>query len=82
MQTIGLLIEFKDGKVKEANFGMATAASWQTTGSSSPWWSTRRPPKPKRRWKPGRSRIVNITHRQRGWDPAVQAEAWSGHAAI
>ena len=26
MQPIGLLIEFKDGRVKEANFGMATAA--------------------------------------------------------
>jgi hypothetical protein len=26
MNPIGLLIEFKDGRVKEANFGMATAA--------------------------------------------------------
>jgi electron transfer flavoprotein alpha subunit len=75
MQPIGLLIEFKDGRVKKANFGMATAAGGEnrhlvalvvdaSAGEAKSSLETY-----------GVARIINISTRKRGWDPAAQAAA-------
>jgi electron transfer flavoprotein alpha subunit len=75
MQTIGLLVEFKDGKVKEAVFGMAAAA----TGTDrqvialvvdAPAAEARTSLE-----ACGVARIVDIRTGATGWNPAVRAEA-------
>lgn len=75
MQTIGLLVEFKDGKIKEAVFGMAAAACGskrQLTALviDAPAAETRAPLE-----ACGVARIVDIRTGTTGWNPAVQAEA-------
>jgi hypothetical protein len=85
MQSIGLLIEFKDGKVKEANFGMATAAQGKSGQDLSPWWWTLRPAKPKdgAGSRYGVARIVNIsTGSQRLGSRHPGRCGGCGHAAI
>ena len=75
MQPIGLLIEFKDGRVKEANFGMATAARGENRqlvalvvdGSATDAQTVLE--------AYGVARIVNIRTGNRNWDPARRAAA-------
>lgn len=75
MKPIGLLIEFQDGRVKKANFGMATAAcggNRQLVGlvvdaSASEAKASLE--------TYGVTRIINISTGRRGWDPAIQAAA-------
>jgi electron transfer flavoprotein alpha subunit len=75
MKSIGLLIEFKDGRVKEANFGMATAARGENRqlvalvvdGSATDAQTVLE--------AYGVARIVNIRTGNRNWDPARRAAA-------
>ncbi|MFZ0611151.1 MAG: electron transfer flavoprotein subunit alpha/FixB family protein [Desulfobacterales bacterium] len=75
MQPIGLLIEFKDGRVKKANFGLAAAARGENrqlvalvvdapAGAAKAALEAH-----------GVARIINIGTGNRGWDPAIQAAA-------
>ncbi len=75
MKSIGLLIELKDGQVKEANFGMATAARGENRklvamvvdGSAT---DARRVLEAY-----GVARILNIRSGKHSWDPARRAAA-------
>jgi electron transfer flavoprotein alpha subunit len=75
MRPIGLLIEFKNGQVKEANFGMAAAAF----GDSHELIAVvvdEAAQEAKRSLEPfGVTRILNIRSGGAGWDPARQADA-------
>ena len=77
MQPIGLLIEFKDGQVKPANFGMATAARAEnrqlialvvdvdaSAGDAKAALEAY-----------GVTRVVTIRTNSNGWDPDVHAAA-------
>jgi hypothetical protein len=76
MIPIGLLIEFKDGRIKETNFGHGHGAQESKPATSSPWWSMPRPKMPKRALEAfGVARIVNISTGSRGWDPVIRAAA-------
>jgi len=75
MQTIGLLVEFKGGKLKEAVFGMAAAACGRDRQLTAlvidaPTAETRASLE-----ACGVARIVDIRTGTTGWNPAVQAEA-------
>ncbi len=75
MQPIGLLIEFKDGHVKEANFGVATAARAENRQLvalvvDAPADAARAALEAY-----GVTRVVNIRTDSNGWDPAVHAAA-------
>ena len=75
MPSVGLLIEFNNGQVKAANFGMATAAradnhqivalvvdaAAETAGTALEAY--------------GVDRVVNIRTGASGWDPALRAAA-------
>jgi electron transfer flavoprotein alpha subunit len=75
MQPIGLLIEFKNGRVKEANFGMATAAN--ATGHEivalvvDAATETAKPSLEAF----GVTRIIDIQTGGSGWDPVRRADA-------
>jgi electron transfer flavoprotein alpha subunit len=75
MQPIGLLIEFKDGHVKPANFGMATAARRQNRQlvalvADAPACDAKAALEVY-----GVTRVVNIRTDSPGWNPAMQAAA-------
>ena len=75
MQPIGLLIEFKSGHIKPANFGMATAARAENRQLvalvvDAPAGDTKAALEAY-----GVTRIVNIRTDSNGWDPAVHAAA-------
>jgi electron transfer flavoprotein alpha subunit len=75
MIPIGLLIEFKDGQVKEANFGLATAARGKNRQLVAFVVDAPVPDAKTALEGVGVARIVNITTGSRGWDPALQAAA-------
>ena len=75
MKPVGLLIEFKDGRVKDANLGMATAArgpnhqlvALVVDGSAADAKAVLE--------LYGVSHIVNISTGRQGWDPVARAGA-------
>lgn len=75
MQTIGLLVEFKDGKLKEAVFGMAAAACG--TGRQLIALVVDAPSAEAKASLEacGVARIVDIRTGATGWDPVARAEA-------
>ncbi|MGW8186853.1 MAG: hypothetical protein ACWGNK_06290, partial [Desulfobacterales bacterium] len=75
MQPIGLLIEFKDGRVKKANFGMATAAGGENRHLVALVVNASAGEAKSSLEAYGVARIINISTRERGWDPAAQAAA-------
>jgi electron transfer flavoprotein alpha subunit len=75
MNPIGLLIEFKDGRVKEANYGLATAAQGENRelvalAVDAPAGDARTALA-----AVGVTRIVNISTGSQCWDPAIRAAA-------
>jgi electron transfer flavoprotein alpha subunit len=75
MENIGLLIEFKDGLVKDANFGMAAAARGENRQRialvvDAPVDDARRALQAY-----GVSRIIDIRSGRNGWDPALGSAA-------
>lgn len=75
MQPIGLLIEFKDGRVKHANFGMATAARGENRHLIALVVDASAGEAKASLEAYGVTRIINISTGKRGGDPAVQAAA-------
>jgi electron transfer flavoprotein alpha subunit len=75
MQPIGLLIEFKDGRVKKANFGMATAARGENRHLIALVVGASAGEAKASLEAYGVARIININAGRRGWDPAIQAAA-------
>jgi electron transfer flavoprotein alpha subunit len=75
MQPIGLLIEFKDGRVKTANFGMATAACGKNRHLVALVVDAPAGEAKASLEAYGVARIINISTGKRGWDPAAQADA-------
>jgi len=75
MQPIGLLIEFKDGRVKKANFGMATAARGENRHLIALVVGASAGEAKASLEAYGVARIININAGNRGWDPAIQAAA-------
>jgi electron transfer flavoprotein alpha subunit len=75
MQPIGLLIEFKDGRVKKANFGMATAARGENRHLVALVVDASAGEAKASLEAYGVARIINISAGKRGWDPAIQAAA-------
>jgi len=75
MQPIGLLIEFKDGRVKTANFGMATAARGENRHLVALVVDASAGEAKSSLEAYGVARIINISTGKRGWDPAVQSAA-------
>ncbi len=75
MQPIGLLIEFKDGHVKPANFGMATAARAENRQLVALVVDAPAENAKAALEAYGVARIVNIHTDSNGWDPAVHAAA-------
>ena len=75
MQPIGLLIEFKDGRVKKANFGMATAARGENRHLIALVVGASAGEAKASLEAYGVARIININAGKRGWDPAIQAAA-------
>ncbi|BBO71809.1 electron transfer flavoprotein subunit alpha [Desulfosarcina alkanivorans] len=75
MNPIGLLIEFKDGRVKEANFGLATAARGKNRQLIALVVDASAGDARRALEAFGVTRIVNITTGSRRWDPAIRAAA-------
>lgn len=75
MQPIGLIIEFKDGRVKKANFGMATAARGKDRQLVALVLDASAGEAKASLEAYGVNRIINISTGKRGWDPAIQAAA-------
>jgi electron transfer flavoprotein alpha subunit len=75
MQPIGLLIEFKDGRVKKANFGMATAARGENRHLIALVVDASAGEAKASLEAYGVARIINISAGKRGWDPSIQAAA-------
>jgi electron transfer flavoprotein alpha subunit len=75
MQSIGLLIEFKDGLVKKANFGMATAARGENRHLIALVVDASAGEAKASLEAYGVARILNISTGQQGWDPAIQSAA-------
>lgn len=75
MHSIGLLIEFKDGHVKEANFGMATAARGDNRQLIALIVDAPVEDALTALAAYGVSRIVEIRSGATGWDPALRAAA-------
>jgi electron transfer flavoprotein alpha subunit len=75
MNPIGLLIEFKDGKVKETNFGMATAAQGPDRRLLALVVDASAAAATDALEAYGVDRIVNIRTGSSAWDPAKQAAA-------
>ena len=75
MEAIGLLIEFKDGRVKEANLGMATAA-WGEARQLHALVVDDSAEEAKTALEAyGVHRIINISTGIKGWDPSSRAAA-------
>lgn len=75
MQSIGLLIEFKDGKVKDANFGMATAVRRENRQITALVLDAPATEAKTALQDYGVGRIINITTGSNTWNPAAQAAA-------
>ena len=75
MQPIGLLIEFKEGRVKEANFGMATAARAKNRQLIALVVDDSADSAKAALEGLGVARIVNINTGSSGWNPAIQSAA-------
>ncbi len=75
MNPIGLLIEFTDGKVKDANLGMATAAQGPDRQLLALVVDASAGEAKAALEAYGVGRIVNISTGSEGWDPATQAAA-------
>jgi electron transfer flavoprotein alpha subunit len=75
MQPIGLLIEFKDGKVKDANFGMATAARGENRQLVALVVDAPAADAAAALQAYGVTLIINIVTGDTGWNPATQAAA-------
>jgi electron transfer flavoprotein alpha subunit len=75
MKSIGLLIELKDGQVKEANFGMATAARGENRKLVAMVVDGSATDARKVLEAYGVARILNISSGKRSWDPARRAAA-------
>lgn len=75
MQAIGLLIEFKDGRVKKANFGMATAAHGENRQLIALVVDAPADDAKASLEAYGVTRIINIRTGGRNWNPALQAAA-------
>jgi electron transfer flavoprotein alpha subunit len=75
MNPIGLLIEFKDGKVKDANFGMATAAKGPDQQLHALVVDASATEAKAAMEAFGVGHIVNISTGCSTWDPATQAAA-------
>jgi electron transfer flavoprotein alpha subunit len=75
MQSIGLLIEFKDGLVKKANFGMATAARGENRHLIALVVDASAGEAKASLEAYGVARILNISTGKHGWDPAIQSAA-------
>jgi len=75
MQPIGLLIEFMEGHVKQANFGMATAARGENRQLIALVVDAPAGDAKAALEAYGVSRIVNIHTDSSGWDPAMHAAA-------
>ena len=75
MQPIGLLIEFKDGHVKPANFGMATAACAENRQLVALVVDAPAVDAKTVLEAFGVTRVVNIRTDSNGWNPAVHAAA-------
>ncbi|MEN8751661.1 MAG: electron transfer flavoprotein subunit alpha/FixB family protein [Desulfobacterales bacterium] len=75
IQSIGLLIEFKDGRVKKANFGMATAARGENRHLIALVVDASAAEAKASLEAYGVARIINICTGKQGWDPAIQSAA-------
>lgn len=75
MQPIGLLIEFKSGHIKPANFGMATAARAENRQLVALMVDAPADDAKAALEAYGVTRIVNIRTDSNGWDPAMHAAA-------
>ncbi len=75
MQPIGLLIEFKDGRVKKANFGMATAARGENRQLVALVVDASAGEAKASLEAYGVARVINISTDKQGWDPTIQAAA-------
>ena len=75
MKSIGLLIEFKDGIVKETNFGMATAARAENRQLVALVVDAPAVDAKAALEAFGVARIVNIDTGNPNWDPAIRAAA-------
>lgn len=75
MQSIGLLIEVKDGRVKKANFGMATAARGENRQLVALVVDAPADDAKASLEAYGVARIINISTGGRNWNPALQAAA-------
>ncbi|MBR9987134.1 MAG: electron transfer flavoprotein subunit alpha/FixB family protein [Desulfosarcina sp.] len=75
MQPIGLLIEFKGGQIKPANFGMATAARAENRQLVALVVDTPANDAKAALEAYGVTRVVNIRTDSNGWNPAVHAAA-------
>ncbi|WP_319408213.1 electron transfer flavoprotein subunit alpha/FixB family protein [uncultured Desulfosarcina sp.] len=75
MKSIGLLIELKDGQVKEANFGMATTARGENRQLVALVVDESATDAQTVLEAYGVARIVNIRTGNRSWDPARRAAA-------
>ena len=75
MQPIGLLIEFKDGHVKPANFGMATAARAENRQLVALMVDAPADDDKAALEAYGVTRIVNIRTDSNQWNPAIHAAA-------
>ncbi|MBC2711019.1 MAG: electron transfer flavoprotein subunit alpha/FixB family protein [Desulfosarcina sp.] len=75
MENIGLLIEFKDGQVKNANFGMAAAARKESRQLVALVVDASASDAKAALEAHGVARIVNINTGNHGWNPAIQTAA-------
>ena len=75
MQPIGLLIEFKDGRVKPANFGVATAARAENRQLVALVVDASADDAKAALEAYGVTRVVNIRTGSNGWNPAMHAAA-------
>ena len=75
MQSIGLLIEFKDGKVKAANHGMATAVRGENRQISALVVDAPATEAKAALQDYGVGRVINISTGSNAWNPTAQAAA-------
>jgi electron transfer flavoprotein alpha subunit len=75
VENIGLLIEFKDGRLKDANFGMATAARGDGRQLIALVLDASADEARSALEAHGVSRIIDIRSGQNGWNPAVGSAA-------
>jgi electron transfer flavoprotein alpha subunit len=75
MPSIGLLIEFKKGKIKEADFGMATAACGPDRKLFALVLDGAAEKAREALVNYGVTHVINILTGAKGWNPALQADA-------